>query len=674
MPGLANSTRAAALAVAVGLATATVAGAEVADWPYTEGLAGGGRYSPLADIDRTNVADLEVAWTYRHGDVDDGGLLPDKVFRGTAFEGTPVVAGGRLIFTTPFNRVIALDPERGTELWTYDPRIDRKRRYANMIIHRGVALWNDTAEPADGGATDGGGPCRERVLFGTLDARLIAIDAVTGLPCDDFGDGGQVNLLVGLDGVADAWEYNVTSPPAVVGDVVVVGSSIADTLRAVAPPGDVRGFDVRSGKLLWTFRTVPAAGEAGAFARVGRPGVGAANVWSTMTVDAARGLVFLPVSTPSPDFFGGDRPGANLYSDSVVAHDGSTGRPVWHFQTVHHDLWDYDLAAPPLLATRRGPEGPQDVVVQATKTGFVFVLDRETGKPVFEVVERPVPASDLPDERAWPTQPVPVRPPPLLPERLGDDDLWDVDGERLAKCRALLSGLRNEGRFTPPSTDGTLLYPSTGGGVNWSGLGYEPPSRRVIVPVNNVAHVLRLQRLADRNAGTASGQPLRNGLSGIWWLLTGRGTGLRYWTNPVRGRRNFAVDGVPCNEPPWGLLVAIDLDSGDPVWKAPLGRDADGVRGQFSYGPLLVTGGGLVFAAGTREPRLYVHDVENGREIASFELPAGLHAGPVSYRTRADGPQYLVVAPGGHVGMGSPLGDWVQAYRLPDGRHKGANR
>jgi quinoprotein glucose dehydrogenase len=638
---------------------ASGAAAQVAEWPVTEGAAGGGRFSPLTDITRENVTQLQVAWTYRHGDSWKG-RFPLHVNRGSAFESTPIVVDGRLFFTTPRNRVIALDPETGRELWTYDPKLERGRAYANMWINRGVAHWRDAA------AADGA--CARRLFLGTLDARLIALDAATGRPCAGFGENGAVDLRTGITPLYDDWEYNVTSPPTLVGDVVVVGSSIADVLRPDAPPGDVRGFDARSGALRWTFHTIPHPGEAGH--ETWESGVrltGAGNVWSTITADLARGLVFLPVSTPSPDYFGGDRLGANLYSDSVVALDAATGARRWHFQTVHHDLWDYDLAAPPVLVTLVRDGQPVDAVVQATKHGFVFVLDRETGVPLFPVEERPAPASDIPGERTSPTQPVPLTPPALVSQRLDADTLHAPTPEHLAACRDHLATLRNDGLFTPPSLRGSIHHPGAGGGANWSGATWDPARQLLVVPVQNLAMIVQLEAIAERaTGGGAKVKPLRGfSLRTAWWLFTGRGTGERYRLSQLGGRKLFAVDGVPCNRPPWGLLVGVDLARGTIAWRASTSVAEDD-PGWMSYGPALSTASGLVFHSGTKRPVLRVHDADTGQRIAMLEMPAGLHAGPITYKLRPEGKQFLVVAPGGHVGLGSPLGDHVVAYTLPD--------
>jgi quinoprotein glucose dehydrogenase len=614
------------------------------------------RHSPLGQIDRSNVAGLEVAWTYRHGDFRSGGIFPDHVTKGTAFEATPIVVENRLVFSTPFNRVIALDPETGAELWAFDPKIDKGRRFGNMMINRGVAYWH--------GADSG--PCSSRVFLGTLDARLISLDLISGRRCSEFGSHGEVNLLEGIENVVDPWEYNVTSPPTVVGDVVVVGSSIADIVRRIQPSGAVRAFDARSGELLWRFDPVPRQGEFGVetWENDSWRESGGANVWSTITADLERGLVFLPVSAAGPDFYGADRLGANLFTDSVVALDARTGKRVWHFQTVHHDLWDYDVAAPPSLVRVRRAEHEVDAVAVVTKTGFVFVLDRETGAPLFPIEERAVPSSDVPGEIAWPTQPYPTKPPALVPQELGESDLWGADAGHLAKCREILLGLRNDGLFTPPSEHGSIIYPYTAGGANWSGAAFDPASRLLFVPVNNLVHTIRLDRLRESNFPDTGGSVMQGGFSGLWWLLTGRGTGLRYFMD----RQLFAVGEVPCNAPPWGWLVAVDLDGGEIRWRAPIGKDENGVEGLPNFGPPLATAGGLVFHGGGRDLHLYARDSATGDIIASFPLPAGLHGGPISYQTARSHKQFLVVAPGGHVGLGTKLGDYVIAYALPDSR------
>jgi quinoprotein glucose dehydrogenase len=625
-----------------------------AGWPVTEGTPGGWRYSPLADIRPENVARLEVVWTHRHGDVRSPWIPMDESSSGTSFEATPILVDGRLVFPTPMNRVIALDAETGTELWSFDPEIDSWRMHPNMMISRGVAHWRDPRAA---------GPCASRIFLGTLDARLIALDAETGKPCAGFGEQGTVDLRVGIERIVDPYEYAVTSPPTVVGDLVVVGSAIADVIRRIQPDGAVRAFDARTGTLVWRFDPVPrAADEAGAetWEDESWRQHGGANVWSTMTTDPERGLLFLPVSTAGPDFYGGDRPGANLFTDSVVALDTRTGRRVWHFQTVHHDLWDYDLPAPPSLVRVRRDGHAVDAVALLTKTGLVFLLARESGEPLFPVEERPVPQSDVPGERTWPTQPFPARPPPLVPHRFGEQDLWDADPAHLETCRQRLRALRNEGIYTPPSERGSTIHPFTGGGANWPGSSFDPETGWLYVPVLNQVHTIQLTKLADANFDDSDGVVVNLGLGSLWWLLTGRGTGLRYFMD----RRLFEHDGRPCLAPPWGWLVAVDLEAGEIRWKVPTG-EMHGVVGLTSLGPPLLTGGGILLHSGTADQVLRAHDARTGDVLARFPLPAGAHGGPITYKLRPGGRQYVVVAAGGHGRLHSKLGDYVIAYALP---------
>jgi quinoprotein glucose dehydrogenase len=615
------------LAPAIGVAQAQTAG-----WPVTEGLPGGGRYSPLADIHTGNVDQLEQAWVYRYGEGDyfDGSF---PVYRGTSSETTPILVDSRLIITTPTNRVIALDPESGEALWTFDPGLDRNEWHANMWTNRGVAAWQ-------GGLDDA---CAPRVFLATLDARLIALDAHTGERCPDFAD---VDLRQGVRPLVDPRELSLTSPGTVVGDVIVVGSSVADWMRADSPHGVVRAFDTRNGELRWTFRTLPERGDPGSETwETGTSETGAANVWSTITADPERGLVFLPVSSASPDHYGGGRPGANLYSDSVVALDAMTGKLEWHFQTVHHDLWDYDLAAPPILVDIRRDGRDVPAVVVLTKSSLVFVLHRETGEPLFPVEERPVPSSDVPGERAWPTQPFPVKPPPLSSHSMTAADLFDVSREHRDACAERLAKLRNDGIYTPPSVRGTLVHPATGGGANWSGGAFDPVRRLLFVPVNNLAIEIRLAPVGF--------------LSRLWRFGE---TAARYRLDG--GHVLFAHDGLPCNRPPWGRLVAVDVDQGEIAWSVSTST-GPGDYGNSSYQPPLSTAGGLVFHGGTAWPVLRIHDATTGEQVGRLELPAGAHGGAITYKLRPGARQYVVVAAGGHDGLGSPKGDYVIAWALP---------
>ncbi len=632
--------------VALPLAAAPVA-PDSDGWGSYGHDAGGSRFSPVAQINRDNVSRLEIAWVYRTGDyaIGDGS---------TRSESTPLMVDGTLFVTTPFGRVIALDPSRGTERWSYDPRVDLGGDFGDFT-NRGASTWLDSAARP-------GSPCRRRIFVAPIDARLIALDGITGALCVGFGVKGQVNLSRDLIN-EPSWkgEYQVTSPPAVIGDLVIAGSAIADNARANAPSGIVRAFDARSGALRWSFDPIPrdsARVDTTSWKGTSFSHTGAANAWSVMAADAASDLLFVPVGSASPDFYGGERLGSNLYASSLVALRASTGKIVWHFQVVHHDLWDYDVPAQPTLFTfqRNGQSIP--AVAQATKVGHLFLLDRATGTPLFPVEERPVPMSTVPGEEAWPTQPFPTLPAPLVPQRLGADQLFGVTPQDKAWCRARIQGLRSEGVFTPPSLEGTLIYPGNIGGSNWSSAALDPGRSLLVLPTNRLATIVKLIPRADF-AATRSGN---RGKEVSPQAGTPYGM-VREWL--------LSPSGVPCNSPPWSTLTAVDLITGAVRWRVPLGSlpQLDKVPGSTGWGSValggpMITGGGLAFIAATFDQHLRAFDVDSGRELWSAALPAAGNATPMTYRI--NGRQYVVISAGGHGTLKSKQGDYVIAFALPD--------
>src|SRR3984957_1991063 len=461
-----------------------------ADWAYVGHDAGGMRYSPLKQINVDNVKNLRVAWTYHVGDISDG-----KGFaRRSGFETTPILVDGTLYLTTPFNRVIALDPETGKERWTFDPMIDTSVGYGDGLINRGVATWVDPKRVK-------GAPCRRGIIEATLDARLIALDAASGTPCADFGNRGQVNLRDVPR--YQAGRYHMTSAPVVIDDIVVVGSAIDDNSRADMPSGVVRVYNARTGKLIWKWDPLPPNDDSKSSdpqspndngpqraTKIWRTGAG--NAGTGMAVDAERGLVFVPTGSASPDYYGGLRLGDNKWANAIVALRAKTGEMAWGFQLVHHDLWDYDTASPPLLATVKHDGKDVAVVIQGNKTGFLYVLNRDTGAPVFPVEERPVPQTDVPGEVTSPTQPFPVAPPAVSPQKLSAEDAWGITPEDRDVCRERVKSLRNDGLFTPPSVHGSLSVPGNVGGMNWSGYAYDPQNHLLVVNTNNLPANVRL--------------------------------------------------------------------------------------------------------------------------------------------------------------------------------------
>ena len=617
-----------------------------------------------AGITRENVTRLEVAWTYRTGEADPRFATTKP----SAFEATPIVVDGTMYVGTPLGRVIALDPATGRERWVFDPQIARNIPYGDFTS-RGVSTWLD--ESADAGA-----PCRRRIYAATAQSQLIALDARDGRPCGDFGLNGIVDLKRGLRiPPFEPQAYSVTSPPVVVNGVVITGSSISDNSRPDPASGEVRGYDARTGQLRWTWDPIPQdPGDPaypewrGALAHKG----GGANAWSTLVADAERDLVFVPTGSAAPDYYGVLRLGDNRYANSIVALRASTGRLVWAFQTVHHDLWDYDNATPPALVTITRDGKDVAAVVQATKTGMLFVLERESGRPVFPVEERRVPASDIPDEQASPTQPFTTLTPPLSPHRLTDDQIWGITEADRAACRAVIAPLRNEGIFTPPSTQGTLLMPARIGGANWGRVAIDPVRQIAVVAVNRIADMVQLiPREGFDMARARANEQTRLGDDFEYNMM--RGT-----PYVMRRRLLLAPSRLPCTPPPFGALVAIDLKTGRKAWETPLGSMTSIVSpdvltqtspdwGSVNLGGAVATANGIVFVAGALDRRLHAYDVETGRELWNGELPLSAKATPAIYRLES-GAEYVVVAAGGGGAWGA--GDYVVAFRVPDNRRR----
>jgi len=612
---------------------ATFAAAD--EWPAYGRDPGGSRYAPLQQITPANVAQLKMAWTYHSGEAGVETKSP------TAFEATPLLVDDTLYLSTPFNKVIALNPGDGTPRWVFDPRVDHTVPYSDFTS-RGVSTWVDPTLAKEQA-------CRRRLFLGTNDGRLLAIDAASGKVCPGFGKNGEVDLKPGV-GSARPWEYGVSSPPAVIRDLIVVGSKIADNQRTDAPSGVVRAYDARSGALRWGWEALaPGIASTGAY----RPGT--ANAWSIFSVDEERDLVFVPTGNTSPDHFGGQRQGSDYYSSSVVALRGSTGAVVWHFQTVHHDLWDYDVPAQPTLVMlkRDGTEVP--AVVQATKMGHLFVLERDTGKPIFPVEERPVPQTTIPEENTSPTQPFPTLPPRLGPPRVGADDMWGLTPLDRRACARMLASLRNDGLFTPPSFEGSLVMPGIGGGTNWGSVSFDPERQVLITNYSNLPFVIRLIPRATYDQGSEGhGEELAPQLG------TPYGMGRKPLLSPL---------GLPCIKPPWGKLVAIHLPTGTIRWEVPFGTTRDlayGISlnwGTPSLGGSVLTRSGLIFIGAAMDNYLRAFDIDTGVELWKGRLPAGGQATPMTYEW--NGMQYVLIAAGGHGRLGTKLGDALVAFALP---------
>jgi quinoprotein glucose dehydrogenase len=590
------------------------------------------QYSPLKSIKPDNVTSLRLAWTYRTGEpltaLPGGGKAP-------AFEATPIYVNGLLYIGTPYGKVIALDPLTGHERWSFDAGINRQGIYGDFA-NRGVSAWTDTRSP--------GAACGRRIFFASVDARLFALDALTGKPCDGFGNHGSVDLTSGLRrGPAFVGEVEETAPPAIIDDLVIVGSAIADNVRLDAPSPEVRAFDARTGSWRWTWDPLG-----------GSPHVGAANAWSRITVDERRHLVFVPTGSASPDYFGGLRPGDNLYANSVVALESRTGRMVWHFQTVHHDLWDYDVASPPALLEMRRRGKMVAAVAVGSKSGHVFLLDRLTGAPLFPMQEHDVPKSDVSGEKESPTQPFPGLP-PLGTQRLSVNDAWGPTETDRKWCEDQMKGLRSEGIFTPPSLRGTLVMPGNIGGLHWGGIATDSARALMVAPSNNFMAVVRLVP-RDQLASYRSDHP-------DWETGSQRGT-------PFASSRVFlrSPSGLPCSPPPFGTLSAIDTKTGKMRWQVPLGvmpvAGAKPEWGAVNVGGPLMTGSGLVFIGASLDAAIRAFDSETGKELWRGDLPASARSTPMTFRG-PDGKQFIVIAAGGHDPAFGKLDNALVAFVLP---------
>lgn len=618
------------------------------DWPAYGGLPGGGHYTEATEITAQNVSELKLAWSHRSGDFRSGKPTPTEASdadsitgRPSSFVGTPIKVNDSLYYCTPFSNVVALDPGTGKEKWVFDAKVNMEKEALTNC--RGVSFWQDPKGPT--------AHCSKRIIAGTLDARLVALDADTGEHCGGFGDNGEVDLTEGLTEHEDG-EYSVTSAPALINDLIVTGAFIIDSTRPDVPSGVVRAYNVRTGEFAWGWNPVhpdrPQKDEDGNFVS------GSTNVWSTISVDPELGLVIVPTGNSSPDYYGGDRDGhQDYYSSSIVALSAESGEVAWHFQTVHHDIWDFDVPAQPTLVdlTIDGKERP--AVVQVTKMGMTFVLDRETGEPLFPVEERPVPQTGaVPGEYLSATQPFPTSPPPLHQLGISPDDAWGLTFWDKGRCKDRLEELTTGPIYTPPSFSGTAFYPSNLGGNNWGAPAIDLKRKIMVANTKHLPITVALAKQDECPKGLGFPQ------NGSPYCVK-----MELLTSPL---------GVPCTKPPWSTLAAVDLEKGEILWQLPLGT-LEGlapwpvyhfIDSGIEMGGPMVTASGLIFIAATTDSRMRALSIDNGEELWSTRLPSTGNAVPMSYTH--EGHQYVVIAAGGHFTSPAPAGDYLQAYRLPE--------